>query len=121
MNKKCLGLLTEREDHGFYQLVDFTLQVVDAVEFPLAATLSCEPVFAASPHVVDKLQLFSCKDVLLQQLLEVVPTQIHDPVDREWQLHLRTKEEVVKKVCKWSQRTSATMTSTKSKSVLVMS
>ena len=68
----------------FYQFVDFTLQIIDAVELPLAATLSCEAVFAAPSHIMDKVQLFARKNLLLQQLLEVISAQIHNPVDREW-------------------------------------
>ncbi|TNN59067.1 hypothetical protein EYF80_030701 [Liparis tanakae] len=51
-------------------LVDFTLQVVYAVQFPLATALSREAILAAPPHVVDELQLFLREDLLLQQLLE---------------------------------------------------
>lgn len=84
--------LIKRRNDVFYQLVDFTLQVVDAVELPLAAALGRETVFAASSHVVHKLQLLACEDLLLQQLLEVVPAQVHDPVQGERQLHLRKQE-----------------------------
>lgn len=78
-----------------YQFGDFTLQIVYAVEFSLAAALSSEAVLAAASHVVNELQLFSCEDVLLQQLLEVVSAQIHDPVDRERQMHLKRPEQVI--------------------------
>lgn len=44
---------------------------------------------------MDKLQLFLRKDLLLQQLLEVISAQIHNPVYREWQLHLRTPKQVI--------------------------
>lgn len=77
----------------YYQLVDFTLQIIYAFQFPLAAALSCEAVLATSPHVVDKLQLFLCKDLLLQQLLEVIPVQIHNPLYRERQPHLKAPEQ----------------------------
>ena len=38
---------------------------------------------------MDKLQLFAREHVLLQQLLEVVPAQVHDGVHGEGQLNLR--------------------------------
>lgn len=78
---------------GFlYQFADFTLQVVDAVQLPLAAALGGQPVFAAAPHVVHKLELLLREGLLLQQLLEVVSAQVHDPVDGERQVHLRQPE-----------------------------
>lgn len=53
---------------------------------------------------MDKLQLFSRKDLLLQQLLEVISAQIHDPVYREWQLHLRTPAQVITQLHRRVQR-----------------
>lgn len=73
-----------------YQFIDFTLQVVYAVELSLSAALGGEAVFAAPSHVVHKFQLLPREDVLLQQLLEVCPAQIHHPFDRERQLDLGT-------------------------------
>lgn len=74
---------------GFlYQFADFTLQVVDAVQLPLAAALRGQPVLAAAPHVVHEFQLLRREGVLLQQLLEVIPAQVHHPVDGEGQVHL---------------------------------
>lgn len=82
-----------RRWNGFlYQFADFTLQVVDAVQLPLAAALGGQPVFAAAPHVVHKLELLLREGLLLQQLLEVVSAQVHDPVDGERQVHLRRPE-----------------------------
>lgn len=82
-----------KKKHFFYQLGDFTLQVVNAVELSLPASLSSEAVFTAPSHIVDKLQLFLRKGPLLQQLLEVISAQVHNPVYREGQLHLRTAEQ----------------------------
>lgn len=45
---------------------------------------------------MDKLQLFAREDLLLQQLLEVISAQVHNPVDRERQLHLGTPEQEIK-------------------------
>lgn len=55
---------TKKTKHT-YQLVDFTLQIIYAVQFSLAASLSCEAVFAASSHIMDKVQLFTSKGMLL--------------------------------------------------------
>lgn len=78
-----------------YQFIDFTLKVVYAVEFSLSTAPSCEAIFAAPSHVVDKLQLLLREDLLFQKLLEFVPAQIHDPVDGERQLDLGTPEQAV--------------------------
>lgn len=40
-----------------YQFVDLTLQVLDAVQLPLAAALGGDAVFAAAADVVNELQL----------------------------------------------------------------
>lgn len=75
---------------SLYQFVDFTLQVVNALQFPLAAAPSSQSVLAASPHAVDKVELLLGQVRLLQKLLEVVPAQVHDPLHREWQVNLQT-------------------------------
>lgn len=47
-----------RRGHRTHQLADFTFQVLNAVQFPLAAALSCNPVLAAPADIVDELELF---------------------------------------------------------------
>lgn len=66
-----------------------------AVEFSLSAAPSCKAVFAAPPHVVDKVQLLPREDLLFQKLLEFVPAQIHDPLNGERQLDLGRPEQAV--------------------------
>lgn len=78
-----------------YQFIDFTLKVVYAVEFSLSAAPRSKAVFAAPSHVVHKFQLLPREDLLFQKLLEFVPAQIHDPVDRERQLDLGRPEQAV--------------------------
>lgn len=78
-----------------YQFIDFTLEVVYAVQLSLPAALGRQAVFAAPPHVVHKLQLLPREDLPLQELLEVVPAQVHNPVDGEGQLDLGRPEEAV--------------------------
>ena len=72
-----------------YQLADLHLQVLDAVQLPLAAALGGDAVLAAPPHVVDELQLLRAQLVHLDQDLEVVAGQVGDLVHREGQLHLQ--------------------------------
>lgn len=58
-------LIKKNKTKHTYQLVDFTLQIIYAVQFSLAASLSCEAVFAASSHIMDKVQLFTREGMLL--------------------------------------------------------
>lgn len=57
---------------GPHQLLDLRLQVLYAVQLPLAAALGSDPVLAPSPNVMDAVQLFRRQLVHLQQGLEVV-------------------------------------------------
>lgn len=43
--------------HRTHQLADFTFEVLNTVQFPLAAALSCNPVLAAPADIVDELEL----------------------------------------------------------------
>lgn len=72
-----------------HQLADLPLQVLDAVQFPLAAALSSDAVLAAAPDVVDELQLLGRQFVHLDQNLEVVARQVGDLVHGEGQLDLQ--------------------------------
>lgn len=71
-----------------HQFLDFILQVVYAVKFPLAAAPGCNPVFAPSADVMHNVELLPCQALLLQHLLEVIPAQRHDLIHRERQRHL---------------------------------
>lgn len=71
-----------------HQFSDLTLQVQDAVEFPLAAALRCNAVLTPPPHVMDKLKLFRGQFVHFHQHLEVIPWKICDLIYGERQLHL---------------------------------
>lgn len=72
-----------------YQFADLALQVLDAVELPLAAALGGDAVLAATANVVDELQLLRAQLVHLDEDLEVVARQVGDLVHGEGQLHLQ--------------------------------
>lgn len=71
-----------------HQFSDLTLQVQDAVKFPLATALCCNAVLTPPPHVMDKLKLFRGQFVHFHQHLEVIPWKICDLIYGERQLHL---------------------------------
>lgn len=71
-----------------YQLFNFRLQVLYAVEFPLAAALGGNPVLTPPPDVMDTVQLFWSQLVHPQQGLEVIPREGNDPLCVKWQLYL---------------------------------
>lgn len=72
-NHTILPVFRRKESaHRTHQSFNFTLQVVDAVKFPLAAATSSNAVFAAAPHIMHKIKLFSCQLLCFQHLLEVV-------------------------------------------------
>jgi len=68
---------------GSYQFADLALQVLDAVQLPLATALGGDAVFAASAYVVDELQLLRVQLVHLDEDLEVVAWQVGDVVHGE--------------------------------------
>ena len=76
----------------WYQFSDLSLQVLDAVQLPLAAALGGDAVLAAAPDVVDELQLLWGQLVHLDEDLEVVARQVCDLVHGEGQLHLRGQQ-----------------------------
>lgn len=92
---RCLCTVMTFEPLGItsdtHQFLDFTLQVVYAVKFPLAAATGCNPVFAPSADVMHNIELLPCEALLLQHLLEVVPAQRHDLIHGERQRHLEWK------------------------------
>lgn len=69
--------------------MDLTLQVLDAVQLPLAAALGGDAVFAAAADVVNELQLLWGQLVHLDEDLEVIARQVGDLVHGEGQLYLR--------------------------------
>lgn len=69
-----------------YQFFNLALQVVDAVQLPLTTASRCDAVFAASSHVMHKVQLLPCQTLKLQHLLEVIAAQRCNPLHREWEL-----------------------------------
>lgn len=75
-----------------YQLADLTLQVLDAVQLPLAAALGSDAVLAPPPDVVDELQLLRGQFVHLYHDLEVVTWKIGDLVHGEGECDLQEKK-----------------------------
>lgn len=53
----AVGRAGLRREHRTHQLADFTFKVLNTVQFPLAAALSCNPVLAAPADIVDELEL----------------------------------------------------------------
>lgn len=75
-----------------YQFAYLALQVLDAVQLPLATALGSDTVFAAASDVVDELQLLWGQLVHLDEDLEVIAWQVGDLVHREGQLHLEVQQ-----------------------------
>lgn len=75
-----------------YQLLDFRLQVLYAVELPLAAALGGDPVLAPPPDVVDAVQLLWGQLVHPQQGLEVIPGEGDDALGVEGKFYLGRRQ-----------------------------
>lgn len=88
LNKVLLLSSLSLPDKNTHQFLDFTFQVVYAVEFALAAAASSDAVFAASADVMNSIELLAAQTLLLQHLLEVISAQTHDLIHGERQRHL---------------------------------
>ncbi len=67
----------------------------------LASLASLSPEYLALACSVCPRGLLSpcfVNSIHLQQLLEVISAQIHNPVYRKWQLHLKTPEQEIKEI-----------------------
>lgn len=78
-----------------HQLLDLRLQVLYAVQLPLAAALGGDPVLAPPPDVVDAVQLLRCQLVHFQQGLEVVAREGNYALCVKWQFYLGCEKTLV--------------------------